>query len=215
LIGARQGQADLVHAIDVMRLKPAIDETLASWEFRESLPTAAGSGDFSSFKAIYANLKKNSNAISKTKQELLSWRKRTVVWLGVDSDKEAVIQSIKGAVESAKAAGLAVGMETRKLLQLLEEFRGARVIAALDDVEKLGGELSKGQILTVLGHGHMEVVQLCDDVRSQVDDFLEPVEARLESDSTQLGDDPVGDALSDLQSEVSELIAILESAGKL
>ena len=214
LIGARQGQADLVHAVEVMRLKPALDETLASWEFRESLPTAAGAGEFSSFKTLYTNLKKSANSISRTKQELLAWRKRTVMWLGVNPEKEAVIQSIKNAIDVAKASGVAVGLETRGLVQLLDEFRGARVMAALSDVEALGADLSRGQILTVLGHGHMDVVQLCDDVRSQADEFLGLVEAQLESDVTRLGDDPFGDALSDLKAELSELTSILESAEK-
>lgn len=33
LIGARQGQADSVHAIDLVRLKPAIEEVIRTWEF--------------------------------------------------------------------------------------------------------------------------------------------------------------------------------------
>src|SRR5262249_35187309 len=42
LVGARQGQADNVHAIDVTRLTAAIEATCESWEFREVLPSAAG-----------------------------------------------------------------------------------------------------------------------------------------------------------------------------
>jgi hypothetical protein len=214
IVGARQGQAEAVHAIDVMRLKSPLDQTLASWDFRESLPSAAGSGDLASFKTSYASLKKNSGAIPNAKAELISWRKKAIVWLGADADKEKVIQSIKGAIEAAKAAGLTVGMDNRKVLQLLEEFRGAKVMAALSDVDKLSSEVSRGQALTILGRGHMVVARLCDELQRQVEDFLEPVEAELKSESIKYGDDPVGDAIGNLESEVSQLLTILEAIEK-
>jgi hypothetical protein len=210
LIGARQGQAETVHAIDVMRLKPALDETTTSWEFRESPPSAAGAPEFTSFKTMYVNLKKHSTAISRVQSQLLSWRKKTIAWLGADTDKEDLLHNIKDAIESAKAAGVASGLDTKKLLQLLEEFRNAKVMAALEDTEKLGPDASRGQVLTVLGRGHTSVARLCEEFQNHLESFLAPVEAELVNESLKYGEDPIGDALSTLTSELSELIAVLE-----
>jgi hypothetical protein len=54
LIGARQGQADTVHAIDVLRLKSAVEETIITWEFGATLPNPAGVIDFASFRTMYS-----------------------------------------------------------------------------------------------------------------------------------------------------------------
>ena len=43
-IGARQGGADKVHAIDVSRLKPVLETTVANWKFDQSPPAQAGVG---------------------------------------------------------------------------------------------------------------------------------------------------------------------------
>jgi len=74
LVGARQGQADTVHAIDVMRLKPAVEETILNWEFGATLPNPAGVVDFASFRTTYSDLKRLSGAIPKAQQRMMRWR---------------------------------------------------------------------------------------------------------------------------------------------
>ena len=167
-----------------------------------------------SFKTNYASLKKYSSAIPRVQSQLLSWRKKAISWFGPDLDKEDLLRNGKEAIESAKVAGVASGLDTKRLSQLLEEFRNAKVVAALDDAEKLD-HASRGQILTILGRGHMSVARLCEEVQEQLDGFLTAVEAELVNESIKYGEDPLGEALGTLGSELSELLKALEGAEKL
>src|SRR5262249_27138171 len=104
LVGARQGQADMVHAIDVMRLKPALDKTVTAWEFVETLPNPAGVVDFATVRTTYSDVKRLSTAVQKAQRRFCRWRDRTLTWLGEGFDKDAIVRDAKETVEAAKAA---------------------------------------------------------------------------------------------------------------
>ena len=157
LIGARQGQADTVHAIDVLRLKSAVEETNINWEFGATLPNPPGVIEFASFRTMYSELKKLSSAIPKAQQRLMSWRSEMIAWLGESLDKETFVRELKETIKAARAASVTGGLDANGLIRLLEEFRTAKVKTALDDVEKLAGNTSRGLVLTVLGRGHEPV----------------------------------------------------------
>jgi hypothetical protein len=212
LVGARQGQAETVHAVDVMRLKPALEECTASWTFSTTLPSSvAGTPDFASFRTAYSDLKKLETAVSKAQGRLLRWRGETIAWLGDPSEKETSIRDMKEAVEAARAAGMTAGLDVKGLLELLEEFRGAKVVAALDDTEKLDQESPRGTVLTVLGRGHDRVAQLCERLGKRLDEFLKAVEAELASDEAKYGANPMQDAVSSLMTELEELATVLRT----
>ncbi len=105
LIGARQGQAETVHAIDVLRLKAAIEETIINWEFGAILPSPAGVLEFASFRTMHSELKKLSGTIPKAQQRLVRWRSEMLTWLGDSLDKETLIRELKETIEAAKACG--------------------------------------------------------------------------------------------------------------
>jgi hypothetical protein len=204
LVGARQGQGDMVHAVDVMRLKAAIERTVASWEFREALPNPAGVADFATVRTTYPELKRLSTAIGKAQRRLVRWHTDTLAWLGEDPDKEALAREAKETVEAAKAAGLTAGMDTKRLLQLIEDFRAAKVKAALEDASRLADGASRGLVLTILGRGYDPVARLCDELRVKLDEILGVVEAELASESFKYGQDPFAEAVSSLLHELEE-----------
>jgi len=210
LIGARQGQADTVHAINLLPLKPAIEGTLAAWEFRASIPNPAGVPSLTPFRATYMNLKKLSIAISKAQAQLFRWRTKTLASLGDITDKEGLIQGIKESIVTAKAAGVTAGFDTRKLNQLLDEFRGAKVKAALDDAGRLDPSAARGLTLTILGRGHEAVARICEELERQLDGFLQAVEAELESERMKYGEDPMAEARDSLLAELREVRGVLE-----
>jgi hypothetical protein len=210
LIGARQGQADTVHAINLVPLKPALEETMAAWEFRSSIPNPAGVPSLAPFRATYMNLKKLASAIPKAQARLFRWRTKTLALLGDITDKEALIQGIKESIVTAKAAGVTAGFETKKLNQLLEEFRSARVKAALDDTGKLDASAARGLTLTILGRGHEAVARICEELERELDDFLQSVEAELERERLKYGEDPLTEARDSLLAELREIRGVLE-----
>jgi hypothetical protein len=210
LVGARQGQADKVHAINVLPLKPAIEETLAAWEFRASIPNPAGVPSLAPFRATYMNLKKLSGAIPKAQAQLFRWRTKMLAAFGDITDKEELIQWIKESIVTAKAAGVTAGFDTRKLNQLLDEFRSARVKAALDDAGRLDPSASRGLSLTILGRGHDAVARVCEELERQLDDFLQSVEGELESERMKYGEDPLAEARDSLLTELREIRGVLK-----
>lgn len=215
LVGARQGQAETVYAIDVPRLKPAIERTLADWEFTAKWPGSAGAAEYTAFRAQYSDVKKFAGAISKAKQRLHQWRQATIAWLGDPSEKESLVSDMKLAVQEAREAGMAKDLDPKGLLQLLEEFRTAKVVAALEDAEKLDRDALRGTVLTVLGRGHEAVAQLCEKLGSRLQEFLAAVEGDLASEESRWGRDPLGDAVASLNAELDELEIFLKDMQSL
>jgi hypothetical protein len=212
LVGARQGHAETVHAVDVMRLKPALEECTSTWMFSATLPSSvAGTPDFASFRTVYSDLKKLETAVSKAQRRLLDWRGETIAWLGDPSEKETSLRDMKEAVEAARTAGMTAGLDVKGLLELLEEFRGARVVAALDDTDKLGEESPRGTVLTVLGRGHDQVAQLCGQLGKRLDEFLRAVAAELASDEAKYGANPMQDAVHSLMTELEGFAGVLRT----
>jgi hypothetical protein len=215
LIGARQGQADTVHAIDIWRLKPALEETTSNWEFGTTLPNPAGVPEFASFRTTYSELKRLSSAIPKAQQRLVNWRSEMIAWLGDGFDKETVVRELKETIEAARAAGVASGLDANGLLRQLEEFRTARVKTALDDAEKLEGDTSRGMTLTVLGRGHEPVARLSEEFRKRFIAFVKAVEDNLASEALHYGEDPVAEALALLKEELQKISIALEEVSSL
>jgi hypothetical protein len=215
LIGARQGQADIVHAIDALRLKAVVEETIINWEFGATLPNPAGVIEFSSFRTMYSELKRLSSAIPKAQQRLVSWRSEMLAWLGESFDKETFVRELKETIEAARAAGVAGGLDANGLIRLLEEFRTAKVKTALDDVEKLEGSTSRGLVLTVLGRGHEPVARFCEAFQQRITSFVGAVEDNLASEAIRYGEDPVAEALASLKAELQDLSTVLEGVESL
>jgi len=205
LISARQGQADMVHAIDVMRLKTAIERTIETWEFSGALPNPSGVPDFVTVRTTYADLKRLSPAVGKAQRRLSRWRTQTVAWLGEGLDKDALVREAKETIETAKAAGLTKGIDTKRVLQLLEEFRGAKVMVALDDAGKVADAAPRGVVLTILGRGYEPVVRVCEELQLKLDEVLRSVEAELANESLVYGVDPFAEAVSSLSNELQEM----------
>jgi len=101
------------------------------------------------------------------------------------------------------------------LIELLEEFRGAKVVAALNDAEKLDQESPRGTVLTVLGRGHDQVAQLCERLGKRLDEFLKAIEAELASDAAKYGANPMQDAVSSLTTELEEFAVVLRTVESL
>ena len=215
LIGARQGQADMVHAIDVTRLKAAIEKTLAGWEFGEALPNPAGVSDFATFRATYSDLRRLSPAVAKSQRRLFRWRDKALAWLGESIDKDALVREAKETIEAARAAGLTTGMDSRRVLQLLEEFRTAKVMAALEDAGKLAEGTPRGLVLTVLGRGYEPVVRLCEELQVKLSEILSLVEAELANESLKYGADPLAEAALSLSQELQQTQRELEKVEQL
>jgi hypothetical protein len=203
LVGARQGQAELIHAVDVFRLKPAIEAVTETWEFRQSLPNQPGVPDYAPFRTAYADLKKLAGSVDKAQKRLTQWRDDTRAWLGENADKTAIVREAKEAIEGARATGLTVGQDTKTVVQLLDKFDDAKIMATLNEAGRLGSGVSRGTALVVLGRSSEEIVSLCDDLRRALGGLLQHIEAELANEEIKYGPDPLSEAVSDLTYELT------------
>jgi hypothetical protein len=211
LVGARQGQAELVHAVDVFRLKSAIEGVTETWELRQSPPNQAGVPDYSPFRTAYADLKKLASSVDKAQKRLSQWRDDTRAWLGAGADKTAIVHEAKEAIEAARAAGLTVGQDTKGVLQLLEKFDDAKIMATLNEADRLSPGTTRGTAIAVLGRSSEQIVRLCDDLRIALNGLLQHIEAELANESIKYGSDPLSEAVSDLTNELTETKSTLST----
>ncbi len=211
LVGARQGQADIVHAVDVARLRSSIDGILTAWDFTEDLPDPRGVPEFAGLRSRYMDLRRKTPVIEKTRQRLVAWQLRMMQWLGEDDlDKEALIQELKGLADLARANNLTGGCDTRRLVQLAEMLRQLKVKVALDEAKQLGTDAPRGRALAILGHGHLPTMQICDELMDAAEMLMQAVGAELVRENERIGKDPMLDAIAIVRAELTATQEILQ-----
>ena len=115
--------------------------------------------------------------IAAQQSELVKWHDETIQWLGANFDKDEVVKELKTLITMAKAAGLSSGMNSQELIRILEDFRAAKIVAALDNVGKLASGPDTSTVLSVLGETRMDrVVAVARRTRSAVDQLFGTVE---------------------------------------
>jgi hypothetical protein len=214
LIGARQGGASKVHAIDVSRLRIPVEHVLDSWTFDVTIPSG-GSNELDAIKRSYANIKSQSRAIEKEAEALKNWHTGVVSWAGEKPDKDVLVEKLKTTIEQAKAAGLAVGLEQSTLLSLVDDFSRSAFKSSFDEIERLHTTKSKGAVLAILGANHQPAVQLARELERRVMIFLAGVQKSIDAKSLNLGADPKAEAVGALRAQVTELVPVLKEISEL
>lgn len=211
LIGARQGGSQLVHAINVSRLKPEIERVGACWEFRSSVPTSnpAGVAEVPQIRATYAELRRQSASVAKMRDGLIAWRMEMAGWCGTDLDKDALVENLKATLEEVKAGRLLTETEPRRVAEAIEAFRMARVSPALTDAAALTADAPSGLVLAVLGRGHDVAVRGSRILRAMVDGMLSEAEAALGGEEATHGPDPSGEAKAGIEAELLSIERLL------
>jgi hypothetical protein len=214
LVGARQGGARTVYAIDVSRLRIPIEQVVDSWTFDAMIPQG-GSNELESLRRNHASLKTQSRAIEKEAEALRDWCTNIVSWTGQTPDKDALVEKLKATIEQAKAAGLAVGLEQTTLVRLIDDFGRSPFKAALDEIERLHTTKSKGTVLAILGANHQPTVELSRELERRFTAFLAGVQQSIEAKYLNLGADPKAEAVEALRAQVSALVPILKEISEL
>ncbi|WP_437763393.1 protein DpdH [Sorangium sp. So ce281] len=203
LVGSRQGNGDTVYAVDVLRLKPLLEDTLRHWTLTATLPKSDGGvPEFPPLRIAYTEIRRLSSSIPKEQRNLAEWRQRTVGWLGADFDKDDLVRTMKETIEAARAAGLAKDVDTKGLLRQVESFRQAKVKAALDDAGRLDDVTPRGVVLAILSRGYGPTMRLCDGLRAEFETFERSAVADIADSEARYGTDPVAEAVSAVRSEL-------------
>jgi hypothetical protein len=215
LVGARQGGGTSVYALDVLRMKSALEATLEHWAIDPPAGSAAGSVDFPSFRMHAQEIRRRSSAIELARQQLIDWRKKTLDWLGEDFDKAGVIRELEETVQAIRDAGLLSAPEARDYAQLVESFRNARVKEALADANKVVDDANRGTVLTVLGRNYGATISSFDTLMTRFDELATRIERQIGSEMASAGESPVAEALTLLSDELRQSITAVEEVKSL
>jgi hypothetical protein len=194
--------------LDLVRLKPLLEEVLQSWDLSASLAKTSPlqTPEYAPLRELWGELKKSyPKAVAAEQKWLREWRTRTAAWIGENTDKNQLIQEIKETIEAAKHAGLAREFPARELTQRLERLREERVMDALTETKKLAETESKGAVVSVLGQGLRPVALLCDELFRLFEEFERSALADIKSEERRLGDDPARDAQAATHEELDAI----------
>ncbi len=214
LVGARQGGASGVYAIDASRLKAPIETAHKSLRLDLMIPLG-GSNENERFRTSYNDLKTASKTIEKEADRLRDWRTEMIAWAGSNPDKEEMALAFKRLVEHAKNAGLAMGLEHTSLLRAVEDFRESSYKSTFDDISRISESPQRIVVLSVLGANHRPVMEVASGLRKRLDEFLAGVQNRLKAQSLQLSNDPKAEAVESLEHEVAFLLPIVKELATL
>jgi hypothetical protein len=209
LTGARQGGGQKIHALDLLRLKPAIETAKARWEFTADLPLrAAGAPNFERVKRVFSELRRLSSAVEREQQRLVGWRQDLLEWLGSSFDKDEVVLELRQTLEAVRVSGLSGELELAGISSLIDAFQGAAIVAALGAIAKLEGSPHRGDVLAVIGQRWDSIIELCIQMRERVEELIRVADHEQKVNMRAIGKDPIGDA-------VTALVEQLERATKL
>jgi hypothetical protein len=209
LVGARQGGAATVYAIDSARLKAALDAATRTWEFDERVPDR-GNSDYLQFRKIYVELRKLGTAADREAGAYRSWLAAMRDWLGEEVDKELLVTRLRETVDRAKNAGFAANLEPNSLIKMIDDFRNVRFKAAIDGAVRLKDAAPRGLLLSIVGAGHRDAIAASLALQARVSAFFAGVEVQIASRSSALGQDPKQDALDALKLELDQLEVTLK-----
>jgi hypothetical protein len=204
LVGARQGSADKVYAVDAFRLKPLIEGVLQRWSHASSVPprtVIAGADDLDKFRTRYNELRKLAGAVDMERDALIAWRERCMAWMGNEFDKNEVLGLMKAAADAAHDSGIAREINIRAFHAAVEAFRGTTVKAALDDIARLSAR-DRGFTISVLGRKYVDVMAVTNDLISVYDDFESKIYDEFAREQMSKGVDPLAEAVAALQLEL-------------
>jgi hypothetical protein len=206
LLGARQGGANKVHAVDAARLKYLIEGVVKHWSHASQTPTntVAGSDILEKIRPIYINLRRSAPAVDTETQALVAWRQRCINWMGAEFDQNEVLQLMKEAENAAHEAGLLAHAANRRPFNAsIEAFRNSPVKAALEDVAKFKPN-DRGSALILIGRRHAPTVRVTDGLMEAYDALERDLKDKLESARLTYGADPIAEAVAVLQAALLE-----------
>lgn len=211
LVGARQGGAAAVHAIDAGRVVGAMNETRRAWEFPKAPPSSNNDRDYYAFAREVGELRLAlEKAIQEERSALTSWHAQTISWFGDDFDKLLVQKALRDIITEVKRTGLVPGADFEGLRRQLAELPRWRLMEGLDAAARLSGDCTRGEVLTLLAPGHGPTIEVTRDFMKEVDRFLTACERSLAGREAAGGSDIVDGALEEIASTLDAIGVLLE-----
>jgi hypothetical protein len=210
-VGARQGDGPSVHALDVVRLLPALESVKKSWSITSQLKGSSSKtlrALSTEFSALRTELQP---AVRKMSEELIELRKVILGFLGEPFDKEEIKTAFIELVESATTLGVVQGIDPQALRQYIQVFYESPVKTVLDQVARLETEKTPGQALGVLAQIDRQALLVIENFIDQMNTFLKNAGQAIKAHLDASGPDPIETARNALVGELETIERHLQS----
>ena len=217
-IGARQGGADTVHAVDSARLRPSFEEFAKSWDLAGvPLPEPKDNAELKTALSLFKEMRQLlPKAVAEEQGALSTWHGEVSNWLGgTKVDKQKLVERLEEALKSAKGSGLTSRVDYPALKRQVKAFGASAITATLEDAGRLAEEPSPEVVLSLIARQDEKTVSVTRELRKRLTSMFDEVEQNLDEHGKAVGPDPVKAAQIEIQVEFDEIAAILNEIGGL
>jgi hypothetical protein len=183
-VGARQGGADAVYAVDAARLLAAIAPTRKTWTVEGAFQEGQLDEDARMVRSFVQSVRPEvvAAAVAARRERLAAWGTALREWLGEDFDKAVVVETLRETVNRAVAADVfkeSGDLTADRIRSLIDDFRKAAVADARDEIARLTPDAAPGLVLSVLARVDDKVLEIVDRLQEAYNSFLDRLTATV------------------------------------
>lgn len=209
-VGARQGGAGAVHAVDCAELGPLVVAASADWALKDAPPANNNDAEYSDFVRRFNDARVSvESAIREEEAALLSWHPISIAWFSEGADKGEVQETLRKLVTEAKLRGLAPAADYEAVRRTISELAGVALAGAAQAATRLKGPMTRGEKLSVLAALPGRAIAPATQFIKEIDAFLAQVDNGLGGREAEFNDQVVQDALNEVDECLSNLDLLL------
>jgi hypothetical protein len=177
-VGARQGGADAVYAVDAARLLATVVSTRKTWSVDAAFHEGQLDEDARMVRSFVQSVRPEvvTAAVAERRDRLTGWGTSLREWLGEEFDKVAAVETLRETVTKAVAADVfkeSGDMTADRLRGLIDDFRKAAVADVRDEIGRLIPDAASGLVLSVLARVDDKVLETVDRLREAYNGFVD------------------------------------------
>ena len=209
-VGARQGGAGAVHAVDCAVLAPLVHAASADWALKEAPPANNNDAEYSDFVRRFNDARLSiESAIRDEEAELLVWHPTSIAWFGEGAEKGQVQETLRKLVSEAKLRGLAPAADYEAVRRSISELTGIALAGASQAATRLKGPTNRGEKLSILAPLPGRAIGPAKQFIKEMDAFLAMVDNGLRGREAASNDQVVQDALTEVDACLGSLDLLL------
>jgi hypothetical protein len=214
LVGARQGTGKAIHALDIARLKPALEAALAEGAFVKPLVLRSEVGPAGErIFELMQPLAKLAKTLDEEATRVEKWRIQALSTFGTPLNgpaKDALAESLRKVIERAQIAGFCTAQKAQSLGDLVTKFQKTQAVDAMDSAARLAQATNPMDCLRELGRPHEVTRRVLEEIAGNFSQYFVDIEDRLIVAQGLLGPDPMGQAVADMKAELGAWSAVLK-----
>ena len=215
--GCTKGGSRKVQVVDASQLLETLRGVRKDWKPKESVPEDVWD--------LYVPIRKVrekveallGTAMTEERARHLGWLDQLRTQITAETDRGAVIETVKAAVQAARTEGVFAGVGGERIESAIDAFGRIRLDEYLRSIDRLRQDLDAGDLLIELGRDLSEPMAKVDEFVSATRQFIDASTKRVESEIESLEGTgeykAVEAAISKNMSDLDTLLTALSGGG--